>query len=149
MTNYAITYANGSLAIAPAPLILSAASETRLYNATTASSGQVGVSGLLGHDTVTNLGQSFDSANAGARTLAVNSGYAIADGNNGGNYSVTLQSASGAITPAPLTVVYNANTASSIYGNAIPALSGTTSLQGLQGMERYRSKLKCGPHEDR
>ena len=141
MTNYAITYANGSLAIAPAPLILSAASETRLYNATTASSGQVGVSGLLGHDTVTNLGQSFDSANAGARTLAVNSGYAIADGNNGGNYSVTLQSASGAITPAPLTVVYNANTASSIYGNAIPALSGTTSLQGLQGNDTQTSVL--------
>ncbi len=46
------------------------------------------------------LTQTFDSRNAGSRTLTVG-GYAVDDGNGGANYAVTSTTASGAITAAP------------------------------------------------
>ncbi|HEX7799214.1 MAG TPA: YDG domain-containing protein, partial [Asticcacaulis sp.] len=83
--------------------ILAAASDTKTYDAATGSTGAVGVSGLQGSDTVTGLSQSFDSKNAGSRTLIVNGGYVVNDGDSGGNYAVTTQTASGSIAKAALT----------------------------------------------
>lgn len=105
--NYNISYTNGTLTIQPATLTISAASATKVYDGTTASSGAPTVSGLFGLDTVTGLGQAYASKNvlgAGASTLRVNSGYAVIDGNGGANYTVTLNPAAGTITPKPLTV---------------------------------------------
>ena len=141
LANYAVSYVNGNLTIGKAALTLDAVSQTRTYDSTTGSSGMVRIGGLQGHDSIAALSQSYDSANAGSRTLSVNAGYVISDGNNGGNYTITLQSAAGTITPAPLTVVYNANAASSVYGDAIPALAGTISVQGLQGNDATSAVL--------
>jgi len=84
---------------------------------------------------VSGASQSFDSANAGSRVLSVNGGYSIIDGNGGANYTVLRQSASGTITPATLTLTYVANPVSSVYGDALPTLTGTVLASGLFGQD--------------
>jgi hypothetical protein len=86
---------------------LAAASETRTYDGTVNSSGTVGISGLYGSDSVTGATQSFASKNAlgfNASTLQVNAGYTVNDGNGGGNYLVSTNTAPGTINRALLTV---------------------------------------------
>ena len=131
--NYAITFVNGSETVTPAPLTLSAAPDSKGYNASAASVGVPTATGLLGGDTVGGLAQAFDSANAGPRTLAVTPGYAINDSNGGANYAVVLVGAPGAITPASATVTYTANRASSTYGNLPTGLTGSVGVTPLFG----------------
>ncbi|NJS37566.1 MAG: S-layer family protein, partial [Brachymonas sp.] len=104
--NYDIAYTAGNLTINKTNATLSAASDSRVYNGLAGSNAAPSATGIVAGDSFT-ASQSFDSANAGARTLSVNSGYAINDGNNGNNYNVTTQTASGSITPAALTVTAN------------------------------------------
>ena len=51
--------------------------------------------GLVGGDSVSALIQAFDSRNAGSRTLIVDGGYRVNDGNGGANYSVATGTAAG------------------------------------------------------
>ncbi|TBW37696.1 filamentous hemagglutinin N-terminal domain-containing protein [Azotobacter chroococcum] len=95
---YDISYDPGTLTIEKALLILSASSDSKIYDGTTISSGMVGVSGLATGDTLTAT-QEYDSAEVGERTLLVNEA-AIEDGNGGNNYEVIRQSASGLILAA-------------------------------------------------
>ncbi len=128
----------GVLVITSAPLTLAAVSDTRIYNATTGSTGVAQVSGLFSADNVTNLTQSYSSPNAmgvNGSTLAVNAGYVVNDGNGGNNYAITLQTVSGTITPAALAITYTANGATSIYGTAISGLTGAVGTMGLQGSD--------------
>jgi len=133
--NYTISYVDGSLSISPAALLLSASPDARSYDATTGSTAAVGITGLQGTDSIIGLAQSFDSANAGSRTLTVDTGYTINDGNGGANYAVTLTNASGSITPAAATITYTANPTSSAYGDAPGVLTGTESASGLFGSD--------------
>lgn len=87
--------------ITPAPLTLSAVPDTKVFDGTSVSSATPGVAGLRPGDSIAGLAQSFDSPEIGTRTLTVLAGYAIGDGNGGANYAVSLQSAPGAIEPAP------------------------------------------------
>ena len=86
--------------ITAAPLVLNALTDTRQYNGTAGSALTPTAAGLFTAygDSISGLGQSFDSKNAGARTLSVNGGYVLNDGNAGGNYLVTTSTASGTIT---------------------------------------------------
>ena len=116
--------------IALASLSIQATSDSKVYDGSTADTGlpTLQVSGLtantlFGSDTLTGLSQAFaikDVLGTGGSTLNV-SGYTINDGNGGQNYMVTLLSAPGAITPAPLTISAAAN--SKIF-------DGTTSASG-------------------
>jgi trimeric autotransporter adhesin len=137
--NYAITASTSAGTIIQAALTLSAATDTRTYNATTGSAGTVSVAGLQGADNVTGLTQSFDSANAGARTLGVNGGYAVNDGNGGNNYAITSNTAAGSINPALATVTYTASLAASSYGNTPAGLTGIASAAGLFGADSLAS----------
>ena len=129
--NYGIVYGSGTLTIARASLTLAAVTDSKAYDATTGSTGTVSVTGLKGSDTVTDATQSFDSKNAGSRTLSVGD-YTVNDGNSGGNYTVTTQTAAGAIAKAALTLA--AATDSKIY-DATTASTGTVSVTGLQGSD--------------
>jgi hypothetical protein len=129
--NYTVTTQTASGTIDKAALTLAAATDTKTYDATTTSTGTVGVTGLQGSDTVTGLTQAFDSKNAGSRTLSVGGGYTVNDGNSGGNYTVTTQTASGTIDKAALTAdltgsvekIYDATTDADLT-NANYVLSG-------------------------
>ncbi|WP_443751327.1 YDG domain-containing protein [Asticcacaulis solisilvae] len=131
--NYTVATQTASGSIAKAALTLTASSDSKTYDATTTSSGTVGVSGLKDSDTVTGTSQVFDSKNAGARTVLVN-GYTVNDGNNGGNYTVATQTAFGSIAKAALAAgltgttskTYDATTAASLT-SANYTLSGVLS----------------------
>ncbi|MDC7692656.1 YDG domain-containing protein, partial [Asticcacaulis sp. DXS10W] len=129
--NYTVTTQTASGQIDKAALTLTAGSDQKTYDATTASSGTVSVTGLKGSDSVTNASQAFDSKNAGGRTLTV-TGYTLNDGNNGGNYTVTTQTASGQIDKAALTLT--AGSDQKTY-DATTASSGTVSVTGLKGSD--------------
>ena len=127
--NYTVTTTAASGTITPAPLTIAASTETRAYDGTTLSAASPTVSGLVGSDQISGLGQAFGSRHVlgtGGSTLTV-TGYTINDGRNGANYAVTTRSAAGTILPAPLTIaavtdtkVYDGTTRST----AVPRVSG-------------------------
>lgn len=127
-TNYAnIQKVNGTLLIDKATLNLNASTDTRAYDGSRISGATVQVSGLQGSDKVTGTSQSFDSRNAGARTLSVNAGYVIDDGNSGANYKVVTNTANGSITQnTSAQVVLTANGANSTYNGNVQSVSGFT-----------------------
>jgi filamentous hemagglutinin family protein len=136
--NYTLTQAaNTTSTITQAPLSLNAVTDSKTYNGNTNSSGVVSITGLVGGDTVTGLGQSFQNKNvlgANASTLQVNGGYTVNDGNTGGNYNVTTNTAAGTITPAALTVstanlnrMYDGTTNAT---GAAPVVTGGTLFAG-------------------
>ena len=105
------------------------------------------VSGLVQGDSVSELTQSFDSKNAGARLLQVN-GYSISDGNEGGNYAVTLDTAQGTITPAPLTLAATSET--KVYdgtttATATPTVSGLVEGDSVSNLFEVFDNKNAGP----
>jgi filamentous hemagglutinin family protein len=132
--NYMVTLNPATGTITPKGLTLSAVSDTKTYDGGTASAGVPNTGGLVGGDTVGLLTQSFASKNvlgANGSTLNVNGGYLLNDGNGGGNYAVTLNSAMGTITPAPLSIA--ANDAARGFGVANPPFTAT--YTGLLGAD--------------
>jgi hypothetical protein len=131
-SNYTFpTTASGAGRITPAPLTITATSDTRVYDGTTSSSQVPTLGTLFGGDTVTGLAQAFaskDVLGAGGSTLNVTA-YTVNDGDGGKDYTVTTQSATGTITPAPLTIT--ANNGMMSFGGAVPPL--TASYAGFVG----------------
>jgi trimeric autotransporter adhesin len=110
--NYTVTFVTISTGvISKAPLDISAATDSKGYDATTSSSGVPTVSGLQGSDSVTGKVQAFDTKNVGtSKTLSV-SAYTVNDGNSGGNYTVATHSVStGVISARAITVTAATNT---------------------------------------
>jgi hypothetical protein len=114
--NYAVTtVANNTGLINPAALTITAATNTKTYDATTTAAATPTPSSLQGSDTVTGLAETYDTPNAGTgKTLSV-SAYTINDGNNGGNYIVTrvpnttgvVNRATASITVTGYNVIYD------------------------------------------
>ena len=130
--NYAFSFSPGTLTIVPAALTLSAVTDDRIYDASTRSSVTPSVLGLVGSDMITGLTQAYDSRNAGSRTLSVNSGFTVNDGNGGANYTVNTRTAVGTISRAALTLA--AVTAGKTY-DASTTSSGTPTVTGLAGLD--------------
>ncbi len=136
---------SSQLKVNPAPLIITAVSDTKTYDGTTTSSMIPTYSPLYNGDTVTGLTEVFNSKNvlgAGNSVLTVR-GYTINDGNDGKNYTVTTQTATGTITPDPLTV--RARSDSIVYGSSLPSLTYT--ISGF--VDGDTSTVVSGAPEDR
>ena len=103
-SNYQFASTGHTGTITPADLYLIASDDRKSYDGTTISTGIVTYSGLFDPDGISNLTQSFDSKNAGPRTISVDRGYIIADGNGGNNYVVTQIDAIGQIDRANITI---------------------------------------------
>ncbi len=129
--DYTVTTVSAPGTITPAALTISATSDTKVYDGTTTSSKTPTYGTLDNGDTVTGLTQAFASMNVlgtNRSTLTV-TGYIINDGDGGKDYTVTTETATGTITPAPLMVT--AKSVSSVYGSPLPALS--YSIAGFVG----------------
>ena len=144
--NYATGTASALGTITPVSLTINAASNTKIYDATTSAAAVPTVSGLIGTDSVTGLTEAYTSKNvkgANGSTLVV-TGYTILDGNSGNNYVTTTNSATGTITPAALTITAAKNTkvydgtTSAVATPTTTGLLGTDSATGLT--EAYTSK---------
>jgi len=137
--NYNVTFVNNTTGtITPAALTISAVTASETYDGTTTSSQTPAyqVTGLAANtlfsgDSFTTLKQTFESKNVlgtGGSTLEVS--YVIGDGNSGGNYTVTTQTATGTITPAALTI--SAVTDSKTYdGTTISSQTPAYQVTGL------------------
>jgi predicted outer membrane repeat protein len=136
--------------ITSAPLVITATSDSKVYDGTTTSSETPTVGTLYGSDTVTGLTQAFASKNVlgtNGSMLAV-TGYTVNDGDGGRDYTVTTDDAVGTITPAALFIaatsdskVYDGTTASSktpTYGT----LYGSDTVTGLT--QAFTSKNVLG-----
>ncbi|MBK9520963.1 MAG: hypothetical protein IPO13_04975 [Rhodocyclaceae bacterium] len=137
--NYTVTTNTAAGTITAAALTLNAVTDSKVYDATTGSSGTVAKVGLQGSDSVTSLTQSYQSKNvlgANASTLQVTAGYVVDDGNSGNNYTVTTNTAAGTITAAALAL--NAVTDSKVY-DATTGSSGMVAKVGLQGSDSVTS----------
>jgi hypothetical protein len=146
LSNYTLpTSASGNIGtITPASLTLRALTNTKNFDGKNDALAIPTASGLIGSDTVTGLVEAYSDVNPGTRkTLSVQTGYQISDGNSGNNYKVTLVSdqtgeiraqavavlppaaASASTTYAPPTLtVYAASSASTAAASA-PAPAAT------------------------
>ncbi len=133
--------------VAPAPLTINATTDTKTYDSTTTSSAIPTYSGQQGGDTVTGLHESYDSANAGARTLSVNTGYTVNDGNGGNNYTVALNTAAGQINKASLTINAKSDTKtydSTTTSSAIPTYTGQQGGDTVSGLHESYDSANAG-----
>jgi filamentous hemagglutinin family protein len=148
LSNYTLpTSASGNIGtITPANLTLTALTNTKNFDGKNDALAVPTASGLIGSDTVSGLVEAYSDVNPGTgKTLSVQTGYQISDGNSGNNYKVTLvpdqtgeiraqavavlppAAASASTTYAPPTLtVYAASGASTAAGSA-PATSPTPS----------------------
>ncbi len=117
-----------ALTINPRAITVTADALSRYYgDANPALTYQVGGKGLVNGDTLS-------GALATTATVTSNVGdYAITQGTlaASSNYALTYTGANLSVTPRPITVTYTANPVSRTYGDANPALSGTTAVGGL------------------
>jgi hypothetical protein len=122
LSNYAITFASGTLSITPAPLSVTVADATRTYGtANPAFSGTV--TGILNSDPITASYGTAATQASGIGTYAIGATLSDAGTGNLGDYTVTVTPGTLTITPASLTVT--ANKATKVYGAANPPFSDT------------------------
>jgi hypothetical protein len=134
LSNYEISYVNGSLSISPAPLTITGATTTRRYTAQ-AQTNTYGVSGLLGSDAVTDVAGLASRTNVGSGADQL----ANATGSGLSNYNITYVNGSLNLTPAPLTIsgattsnVYTGSSQANTY--AVRGLLGYDTVTGLAGL---------------
>ena len=99
--NYVIVYKTAKGTITPESIVISAVTQTKVYDGTTVSTGTPTLTDgtLYNGDTLSGLGQAFNSKNVlgtNGSTLTVDPGYTLT---HAGNYTVTLKTAKGTITP--------------------------------------------------
>ncbi|MBS0265082.1 MAG: hypothetical protein JSS02_24335 [Planctomycetes bacterium] len=133
--------------ITKAPLVITAVTATKQYDATlTATGTPVVLSPLYGSDTVTNLTQAFQDKNVhgvNGSSIAMTS-WSVNDGNNGNNYDDQFSTALGTITEAPLTISavtaskpYDRNTSSTVK----PVATGLLGNDTFNGSQVYNSAI--------
>ena len=120
LTNYNISYVNGSLSVATAPLSVTATNQSKIYGQTLTFAGtEITTSGLLNGDTVT--GATLASTGAGPTARLVGSPFPITLGSAVGtglaNYKITYVPGGLTVTPASLTIT--AADRSKSYGQAV------------------------------
>ena len=148
--DYIVTLQGTLGTITPASLSISAAPNTKVYDGTTSASAVPQVTGLMGTDTVSDAVEVYSSQNVlgdGGSTLSVTHS-TLNDGNHGNNYTVTVKSGLGTITPASLSIsavsntkVYDGTTSAS----AVPQVTGLMGSDTVSGaIEAYASKNVLG-----
>jgi hypothetical protein len=123
---------NLKAAITPAPLQISASSDSKIYDGTTQSSlaPKITQGGLWGDDRLTGLAQTYESKNAlgAGQSKLIVSAYTLSDGNNGSNYVISFLPGLGTINRASVTPSFTVK--SKQYDGNVAAEIAGDSLQG-------------------
>ncbi len=132
--NYAVTtVVSAAGSITRAIVTISATPNTKTYDATTSSAALPTVTGLIGGDTISGQAETYFNANVGANKSLSVSNYTITNANN---YSVVLNTTTGAITAAPLTITASTTTKtydSTTTAAAVPTVSGLVGNDSVSG----------------
>ncbi len=147
-SDYSLTRPTLTSNITQAPLTLTALTNTKTYDATTAAAVAPAVAGVIGPDKIVGLTEAYSNKNAGtAKTLSVNA-YTINDGNGGNNYSVTtVANTAGVITKASLVIKAVTNTKSwdgTASAAAIPTVTGLLGGDSVSGLAESYTDINVG-----
>lgn len=132
LTNYIITFANGSLTVVPRPLDITATDVTKTYGETVLfDSTGFSVSGLVNDDTVTSVALSSAGAVADAQVADSPFDIVVSDLEGTGleNYDVSLINGVLTVDTAPLIVT--ADDVTKTYGETVSFEGATFSATGL------------------
>ncbi len=123
-SDYEISYVNGALTVTPADLSIFAGNQTKVYGAALPTLTAF-YKGFVNEDTSASLTtQPALTTTATASSHVSGSPYAIiASGAADADYDITYFNGSLTVTPAPLTIT--ANSATTTYGAALPALTAS------------------------
>jgi hypothetical protein len=126
LSNYSITYANGTLTVTQAALTITAINTSKVYG-TVATLSQFTTTGLINGDAVTavSLASTGSPATANVGTYNITASNAVGTGLS--NYSITYANGTLTVTPAALTIT--ANNANKVYGTV--ANLGTTAFTAI------------------
>jgi hypothetical protein len=135
LSNYNITYVNGTFTVKPAPLTLTAANENKTYGTTFTPDGtrQFTICGLVNSDSVSSVRLTSGGYASTATVVAPGPTYAIAPsaatGSGLGNYTISYVNGTFTVIPAPLTIT--ANSVTKTYGQAVTFGATAFSETGL------------------
>ena len=101
-TNYSYTFVTAAGTINQLAVTVTAATDTKTYDGTTASAATPIITPGLGAGDTADFTEVFDSRNAGSQTLTASG--IVDDGNAGANYSYTFVTAAGTINQRAITV---------------------------------------------
>ena len=143
---YDLNVSGGTLTINKRLLTISATDASKVYDGKLTSSDKPTVVGRQRGDAIVGLTQSYADKNAGTgKTINVDAGYTIRDGNNGNNYDVVVvNSTAGVITPKALTISTVAST--KVYDGGVtsdnkPLVTGLLSGDRVTGLfQQYETK---------
>jgi hypothetical protein len=127
LSNYTVTSTNGTLTVTPAVLTVSAANASMFYgDPVPALSGTI--TGIKNGENITATYSTTATSTSAPGTFAIVP--TVSDNGTGAlaNYTVVVNNGTLTISPAPLTV--SAANASMLYGDPVPALTGT--ITGLK-----------------
>ena len=128
--NYVIGYVDGVHAVAPAPLTVTASSDTMVYGAGVPNTSP-SVAGLQNGEGASVLGNALTCSTGATSTSPVGTYSTSCSGASNPNYSITYVNGTDTINPAPLTVT--ASTGSMTYGGNVPLITAT--VNGLRNGE--------------
>ncbi len=149
-SNYTVVLAASTAGVInKATITITAQTNTKTYDGSATATALPSVTGLLGSDTVTGLGESYANANAGSsKTLSVNTGYTVNDGNGGNNYAVlTAANTTGVITKASLSITALTNTKAydrTTSAAAAPSVTGLVGSDSVTGLTESYNNAQVG-----
>jgi hypothetical protein len=121
-TDYAITYTSGQLAVAPAPLAITAVDATKVYGAALPPVSVLDSGFVNGDGPGALSGTLTFTTPATAASHVVGGPYPVTPvGRTSSDYAITFLSGRLAVTPAPLTIA--AVDATKVYGAALPSFA--------------------------
>jgi uncharacterized repeat protein (TIGR03803 family) len=138
LANYSVSYVNGTLAVNPAPLTITALQTNKLYGAPLPALA-AWYSGFANGDTASSLTTPPTLSTTATPASPAGSYLITASGAVDANYAMSYLNGTFTVNPAPLTVT--ANNATRLYGQANPAFSGT--LTGLQNGDNITPVFTC------
>lgn len=145
--NYDVGYVdNNNSTINKKLLIINAVMASKEYDGKLNSSAKPVVIGRVRADSIAGLTQSYSDKNVGTgKTISIDAGYAIRDGNNGNNYDVFIvNNPNGVITPKALNISTVSN--SKVYDGGVtsankPLISGLVYGDRVTGLfQQYADK---------
>ncbi len=132
------TAVDTDIVLTKATLTINAAEDSKVYDGNTDGtktydgtndSGHITVTGLQGTDTISGVTQAFNSKNVKEANTVTAQYTSINDGNNGGNYTVTKNTAKGTITPKALTGITGFTTEDKTYDGTTNAKLNTSGAE--------------------
>jgi hypothetical protein len=140
LNNYAITYANGTLTVSRAALMVTANNRTKTYGQTVTFAGtEFTTSGLVNGDTATSV--TLSSSGTAASATVAGSPYIVvpsaAVGTGLSNYMISYTNGKLTVNPAALTVT--ANNRPKIYGQSIIFAGTEFTTSGLLNSDTVNS----------